>query len=260
MMRRVGALLLAQGLAILIVLPVVALLLLSLARSWTYPQLWPTAWQFDQWRVFGTEGAALAAATLSSISLALGVALLATGAGFFTSYVLTRAHRAWLALALLPFAMPPVIYALSLGQAYAALGLNGHYGGVLLAQLPFAYGYAVLLCRGYWTRPRLALGELAASLGAPPTQVWWRVHRPLASGLLGMCAFQTALMSWCDFALVRIIGAGHVETLSLRVFDYFRSGDLRQAAAAALLMLVPPAVALLANPRLLWPALTAPSP
>ena len=261
-MRRLLVPTLAVALTALIALPFVVLLMQSLARSWSYPALWPQRWQLEQWLVLGAAWPSLAAAAWRSLVLALLVALVATGAGFFTSRALTRSalRQRWLALALLPFAVPPVVYALSLAQAYAALGLNGHYGGVLLAQLPFAYGYAVLLCRGYWTRHSRALDELALSLGARPAQVWWRVHVPLARGLLGVCLFQTALMSWFDFALVRVIGAGHVETLTLKVFDYLGAGDLRQAAAAALLLLGPPCLALLANPRLLWPPVSRAAP
>jgi putative spermidine/putrescine transport system permease protein len=256
-MRHSRAALLANALALLIALPFVVLLLYSLARSWRYPDLWPSAWQFDQWLLFGAQWRSLGAAALRSLSLAVLVALAATSAGFFTSHAVARRvdRHGWLALGLLLFAVPPVIYALSIGQAYAALDLNGRYGGVLLAQLPFAYAYAVLICRGYWTRPTRELGELAVALGARPAQVWWRVHAPLARGLLGVCLFQTALVSWFDFALVRIIGAGHVETLTLEVFDYLGAGDLRQAAAAALLLLLPPCLALVLEPRLLWPPL-----
>ncbi len=256
-MRKSLTSLLAYALALGIVLPFALLLMLSLTRSWRYPALWPHDWQFDQWRVFSAQWTALSAAALRSVSLALLVAVSATTTGFLTSHALAQRHHehAWLALALLPFAVPPVIYALSLGQAYAALDLNGCYSGVLFAQLPFAYAYAVLICRAYWTRNTRELGDLARTLGASPVQVWWRIHAPLARGLLGVCLFQTALLSWFDFALVRIIGAGHVETLTLVVFDYLGAGDLRQASAAALLLLAPPCLALLIHPRLLWPPL-----
>jgi putative spermidine/putrescine transport system permease protein len=249
--------LVAHGLGAMLVLPLLLLLVLSLARVWRYPTLWPDSWQFDQWRLLFAHGSVLLNAALRSLLLALAVALVATGAGFVTSRVLARSacSAPWLALALLPAAIPPVIYALSLGQVYAALGLSGSYAGVLLAQMPFAYAYAVLLCRGYWTHDTLALGALAHALGARPAQIAWRVHGPLARGLLAVCLFQTALISWFDFALVRFIGAGQVETLALRVFDYLGAGDLRQASAAALLLLAPPCTALLVNPRLLWPAL-----
>lgn len=247
----------AHAAALLLMLPFLLLVLWSFARSWRYPALWPSAWQFGQWQVLGEQGAELGRAALCSLSLAITVAVLATVAGFFTSHALAR-HRhgaRWTGLALLPFAMPPVIYALCLGQAYAALDLGGRYAGVLLAQWPFAYAYGVLLCRTYWTRDSLKLGELAMALGARPAQLWWRVHGPLARGILAMCLFQTALLSWFDFALVRMIGAGHVETLTLKVFDYLGAGDLRQAAAAAVLLLAPPCLALLLRPRWLWPAL-----
>ncbi len=258
-MRRLLLPVLAAILTVLIALPLAVLLIESLARSWRYPALWPQTWQFDQWLVLGTSWPTLGAAASRSLTLALLVAMTATAAGFFTSHALSQgAHRQhWWALALLPFAVSPVIYALSLAQAYAALDLSGRYIGVMLAQLPIAYGYAVLLCRGYWTHHSRELGELALSLGARPAQVWWRVHLPMARGLLGVCLFQTALMSWFDFALVRIIGAGHVETLTLQVFDYLGAGDLRQAAAAALLLLGPPCLALLINPRLLWPPIVS---
>ncbi len=255
-MSRIGAKLLAALLVLLITLPFVLLILLSLTRDWRYPALWPQVWQTDQWLVFDEQWRSLLAITLQSSLLATVVAVLATTAGFFTSHAiaLQRNARHWLALALLPFAVPPVVYALCLGQGFAALDLSGHYFGVVLAQWPFAYAYAVLLSHPYWTRYNLALHELAHSLGARPGQIWWRVHLPLARGVLGICLFQTALMSWFDFALVRMVGAGRVETLTLRVFDYLGAGDLRQAAAAALLLIAPPALALMLNPHLLIPA------
>ena len=245
-----------RALVVLIGLPFALLVMLSLARSWRYPALWPSAWQFDQWRAVGAAWPALVTTVLRSALLAISVGLLATAAGFLTSRVIAarRNTRAWLALGVLPFAISPVVYALCLGQAFAWLDLSGHMLGVLLAQLPFAYANAVLLCHGYWTRHSRELGELAHALGASDTQLWWRVHLPLARGLLGMCLFQTALMSWFDFALVRVIGAGRVQTLTLAVFDYFGSGDLRLAATASVLLILPPVLALLLDPRLLLPA------
>lgn len=244
-------------LTLLLLLPFALLAMLSVARTWRYPALWPSAWQFDAWLTLASHGALLGQAALCSAALALAVGGLATLLGFVTARVLARHARGsqWMALALLPFALPPVVFAIALGQAYGALHLSGKLGGVLLAQLPVATAYAVLLCRGYWTAHQLALGELARSLGARRWQRWSRLHWPLARGLLGICLFQTALMSWFDFALVRMVGAGQVETLTSMVFEYFGAGDLRQASAAALLLLAPPCAALAWRPRLLWPAL-----
>ena len=248
--------LLAVALGALCVAPLAWLVALSLARGWRYPALWPGDWQLAQWRILAGDGRALVLFTAQSLLLALAVGLTATAAGFVTSRALSRgrAARAWLALAGLPFAIAPVVYAASVGQAYNRLGLAGQGVGVYLAQLPFAYGYAVLICQGFWAAHTRALGDLARTLGASSVQRLLRVELPLARGLLGLCLFQTALMSWFDFALVRTIGAGRVQTLTLAVFDYFGAGDLRLASAAALLLIVPPALALAWDPRLLRPA------
>lgn len=247
---------LAALLAALIGLPFAVLLLLSIARDWRYPALWPMAFHTSQWQALGVEWQSLAAATLRSAVIALAVGVCASAAGFFTSQRLEQcAHRArWSALAVLPFAVSPVVLALCLSQTFAWLGLGGHYLGVMLVQFPFAYAYAVLLTLGFWNRHTQEIGELAVALGANNRQVWWRVRLPLARGVLGICLFQTALMSWFDFVLARLIGGGRVDTLPLKVFDYFGAGDLRLAAAAGVVLVAPPACAVLLNPRLMSPA------
>lgn len=248
--------LLATGVGIVVMLPLAWLVSLSLARSWRYPALWPSDWQLTQWQAVVSGRSELVMLTSTSLALALAVGVCATIAGFLTSRALQeRANAArWLAVASLPFAVAPVVYGAVIAQTYNRLGLGGRGIGVFLAQFPFAYGYAVLICHAYWTPHTRAQGELAHGLGATRGQRLRRVDWPLARGLLGLCLFQTALMSWFDFALVRTIGGGRVQTLTLAVFDYFRAGDLRLASASALLLIVPPALALAWNPALLLPA------
>jgi putative spermidine/putrescine transport system permease protein len=251
-----SALALALTLCALLLAPLAWLIALSFTRGWRYPALWPQGWQWDAWLALGAEGRALAGHAGTSLLLALSVGLAATVAGFATSRALRAptAGRGWLALAALPFAVSPVVYGACIGQGYGWLGLRGEMLGVFLAQLPLAYGYAVLLCHGFWTTRNRALLDLSRTLGASSVARLLRVELPLARGLLGLCLFQTALMSWFDFALVRSLGAGRVQTLSLAVFDYFDAGDLRLASASALVLIAPPALALLWNPALLLPA------
>lgn len=255
-MRARPATALAAALGALLLAPFAWLAALSVARTWRYPALWPSAWQWEQWRALGGEAHALASHAGVSLLLALCVGVVATFAGFATSRALRepRSARAWLPVAALPFVLSPVVYGASVSQGYTWLGLGGRGAGVFLAQLPFAYGYAVLVCHGFWTPHTRALLDQARTLGAGPWLRLARVELPLARPLLGLCLFQTALMSWFDFALVRTIGGGRVQTLSLAVFDYFGAGDLRLASASALLLVAPPALALLWNPALLLPA------
>jgi putative spermidine/putrescine transport system permease protein len=54
------------------------------------------------------------------------------------------------------------------------------------------------------------------------------------------------LVSWSQVALTLLIGGGRVRTLPLELFGYLRSGQERYAATGALLLTVPPLVALAA--------------
>ena len=54
------------------------------------------------------------------------------------------------------------------------------------------------------------------------------------------------LVSWSQFALTLLVGGGAVRTLPLEVFAYVRAGEDRAAAVGALLLIVPPALALAA--------------
>ncbi len=61
-------------------------------------------------------------------------------------------------------------------------------------------------------------------------------------------------MSWFDFTLTRVIGAGRVQTLTLAVFDYF-SAEIYDWHVRAPVVVTLPAVALAINPALLRPSL-----
>ena len=73
----------------------------------------------------------------------------------------------------------------------------------------------------------------------------------MALPMLTVCLFQTFLISWFDYPLALLIGSGQVQTLTIRLFEYFNSGDIRLAAGCALLLMAPPLLALLVNHRLL---------
>ncbi len=247
-MRRV----LAGVFSLWLALPLGLLALLSLSRYWTYPSLWPQRLQLSQWRAL-TSGSGIPSAFAHSLLMAVSVGILATALAFVSSRAVAVHRRSdgLVVLAHLPFAVSPVVLGSSLLYAFIRLHLAGHILGVMLAQWLFAYAYAVILLQGLWNARMEALADLATTLGARPAQVWRRVWLPGARGLLGICLFQTCLISWFDYALTTVIGSGQVSTLTTKVFQYFGSGDMRLAAACALLLMLPPLVALGFNRRLL---------
>ena len=245
--------LLAVVYSVVLVAPLPLLVILSLSDGWTWPHLLPPQWQLGLWRVLWSSGQGIVTAVCNSLVIAVIVAMLATSTAFITSRsIATNRQRRWLlAAAHLPFAVSPVVLGVSLLYVFIRLNLADHYAGVVLAQFLFAYAYANILMLGFWDARIAASADLAATLGAGRRAIWLRVLLPQAAGILGVCLFQTFLLSWFDYALVLLIGGGRISTLTLKVFEYFGSGDLRLAAACTLLLMLPPLLALLLNRRLL---------
>jgi putative spermidine/putrescine transport system permease protein len=68
------------------------------------------------------------------------------------------------------------------------------------------------------------------------------LRRPLLEAwLLGF------LVSWAQLPLTLVVGGGLISTLPLEVFAYMQAGQDRYAATGALLLLIPPLIALAAT-------------
>lgn len=232
------------ALAVLWGSPLLLLVILSVSRRWPWPSIGPTAWQWTQWAYFFGGRHALATIFLTSVAISATVAVVSTALAFPTSRAIARHARGtyWLTLAHLPFAISPVVLGVTLLYGFIRLRLAGRAVGVILAQSILAYAYGTILLHGFWSTRIKAFTDLADTLGATRWQRWTRVLMPIARPVLAVCLFQTFLVSWFDFALVLLVGGGHVMTLTMRLYEYVGSGDVRLGATCALLLAIPPLV------------------
>lgn len=238
--------------ALLSLLPFALLVVWSLAESWRFPVLWPDALGLDAWRGVAGGGATLRALGRSAL-LAAGVGVLGTAIALPAGRVLARL-RGWrrhaaAAAAFLPVAAPPIALATGLQLALLRAGVGGTATGVLVAHLVPAAGYLALFWLGVLDAPDAPFGRAeddARTLGASPRQTWTRVVLPMLRVPLVESFALGFLVSWSQFALTLVIGGGAVRTLPLEVFAYVGAGQDRLAAAGALLLGVPPVLALAA--------------
>src|SRR5258708_37058676 len=147
-----------------------------------------------------TDAGSIQDAAWRSRGRAVGVSGLATALGFPSSRELgglrRRGHLP--ALIHLPYALSPVVLGVSLLYVFLKLDLAGHIIGVMLAQLVFAYAYAVILMSGFWNSQTEAIVQVARTLGARPRQLCSRVLAPMATPMLTVWLLQTSLLSWVD--------------------------------------------------------------
>ena len=79
----------------------------------------------------------------------------------------------------------------------------------------------------------------------------WSVTLPLLRPTIVAAALFCFLISWSEYVLTLLVGAGRVQTLPLQLFAAIGGTDTTLAAALALLVVVPPLLAVLACSRVL---------
>ncbi len=233
-------------------LPLLFLLMLSVAEGWVFPQILPKGYGLGAW----TQGLSgdLAPVLGRSLGIALLVATLCTGLATWTGRSLRNSGfgESLLQIAYLPYVFAPVVLAAVLQYFFLRTGLSATLAGVVLAQSLIVYPFATILSYGFWNARLLALENTARTLGAEGWTLWRLVLWPLLRGPLGVVFVQAFLVSWFEYGLTLLIGMGKVQTLPLRVFQYVGEANVYYAAVASVLLVAPPTLLLIVNRRLLF--------
>lgn len=185
------------------------------------------------------------ASTIACVMLGVPMALVLARTEF-------RGQRLLRSLVLLPLVLPPVVGGIALLYTFGRRGLLGETLDVLGLQIAFSTA-AVVIAQTFVALPFLVVslegairtgGEryevVAASLGASPSMVFWRVTLPLvAPGLVSgtVLAFARSLGEFG--ATITFAGSlqGVTRTLSLEIFD-LRETDVDAAVALSLVLVV----------------------
>ena len=191
----------------------------------------------------------------SAASTALCVLL-----GVPMAMVLARSNARLVRLArpliLLPLVLPPVVGGIALLYAFGRLGLIGQYLNAAGIQIAFTTT-AVVLAQTFVSLPFLVIAlegaartagtdyeVVAATLGARPTTVWWRVSLPLlAPGLISgaVLAFARSLGEFGATLTFAGSREGITRTLPLEIYLQ-RESDADAAVALSLLLVAVAAV------------------
>lgn len=160
---------------------------------------------------------------------------------------------------LLPLVLPPVVGGIALLYAFGRLGLLGRHleaGGVhiafttsavVLAQTFVSLPFLVIALEGAARTAGADYEVIAATLGARPTTVWWRVSLPLlAPGLVSgaVLAFARSLGEFGATLTFAGSREGVTRTLPLEIYLQ-REGDADAAVALSVLLVAVAAVVVL---------------
>ncbi|CAJ1503158.1 ABC transporter permease [[Mycobacterium] burgundiense] len=229
---------------VLVVLPLLAM---SLTVDW--PNFWSLVSSESSRTALGLSLRTATASTLACIVLGVPMALvLARGDA--------RVMRWLRPLVLLPLVLPPVVGGIALLYTFGRVGLLGQYLDAAGLRIAFTT-LAVVLAQTFVSLPFLVVSlegaartagtdhELvAATLGAPPSRVWWRVTLPLLlPGLVSgaVLAFARALGEFGATLTFAGSREGVTRTLPLEIYLQ-RETDAESAVALSMLLVAVAAV------------------
>lgn len=243
------------GMIVLVLLPIVPLLLYSVAGPWFYPELVPDEWSLRAWRYVAEPRSMVAKATWTSLVVALTVTLLSVvigvpaGRGLAALPVGARTFMEFLFFA--PIVIPSLAVALGLHVAFVRWGMADSLPGVIVSHLLPTLPYMVLVMASTFAHSHNDLEFQARTLGAGPVRAFLEIGvRAALPGILtgGLFVF---LISWSQYALTLLVGGGRVLTLPLLLFSFASSGDLAITAALSVVFLIPAVIALAVSARFL---------
>ena len=242
--RRVGWV----GLVLVAVLPLAAIAVQAFATRWFFPDVVPAEWTLDAvTRVLSdstTRRAVVDSVVLGMIvtAVSLGLAIPAARALVLGRVVHARAASI---MFLVPTALPPVALAMGLNVMFLRTGLAGSWTAVVLAHLVATVPYAVLIMAAALTRYDLGYERQAGVLGAGAGHILVHVFLPLARPAVLVTAALTFIVSWGQYLLTLLPGAGRLTTVPVLLLAAAGGGNPTAAAALALVAAVPPALAVL---------------
>jgi len=232
------------SLALTLGLPLVLVMLWSVAERWAAPNLLPQSYTSATWLAVlqdeGVLGAALTS-TLIAVLVTACTAVLAWPTAWAMAKFPLRHKRAIEIFVLAPVIVPGIVVAVGVGQVFLLMGIAYTVPGVVLVQMVGTLPLMIrLLVASFETLPD-ELIHAARSLGASPLRALWHVALPLCvPGLLAGCLL-SFVGSFEEFDKTFLVGAPVVQTLPVMLYHYLDPYSLQfpLAAVVALILLLP---------------------
>jgi putative spermidine/putrescine transport system permease protein len=255
----------------LLVLPVITFLLNAFAFRWFYPQFIPAEWSLQAWerlQLIPPEGERtmqnwLALLSSSDVIDALLTSLIIGGSVTLFSVIIGlpaaralglhkfRGKRIVEFMILAPTIVPAIAFVLGLNINFIRWELSGSIFGVMLVHLVPVMPYVVLTLSGVFANYNPDFEDQARTLGAGPIRTFWHVTLPAIFPGIVVAALFAFLVSWSQYLLTFLIGAGRVITLPILLFASASGGNNAVIAVMSLIFIAPAILTLLVTSRYL---------
>lgn len=219
--------------------PILVMMAMSFNRSRTnqFPFVFDLIWFREL-----AQNDRLITATINSVELAVSTALVATTLGLMAALALNRQRfrgRVLLqAMLIPPITIPWLILAVSLLIMFFWLGIERSALTLFFGHVTLQLPYAVLVIGARVASIDLSFEEAAASLGATPLRVFFRVTLPMIMpGVLAAFVFAFAI-SFDNFVISYFLAPPGIPTLPVEIYTAIRTGFTPEVNAVSTIVFV----------------------
>jgi len=232
----------------LLLTPLLAFLFNAFSFRWFYPQLFPDELSLRAWQSTFSANSKVPEALMNSTILALGVTISSVMIGLPAARALGlysfRGKRVIEFLIISPTIVPGIAVAMGLNINFIRWGLSGNLLGVGLVHLVPVMPYVVLTLSGVFANYNPEFEQQARSLGAGTLRTFWHVTLPAVFPGIVVASLFAYLISWSQYILTFLVGAGQVITMPVLLFS-IASGTNNALTAAMSLVFVAPSILIL---------------
>lgn len=232
------------SLSLFLVLPLLPLLLWSLANRWQYPHTLPQQIGLDGWRNFLANGGVSAIA--HSILIGTLVTLLVIPTSFMAAQAITKS-RTWAmklveVILFIPVFLPPFVLVMGVTTASITVGAIPLVAVVVTLGV-LAMPYSTFIFRSAFLNYDSAWEEEGKLLGASKPSILLRVRVRMLQNSLFAAVIVTFLIGWSDYIVTLTVGGGQVLSLPLLIGSSASApGNDSSLAAMALVSIFFPVV------------------
>ena len=242
-------------LILLLLTPLIAFFFNAFSFRWFYPQLFPQELSLRAWESIVASNSRVPEALLNSTILAVGVTLSSVVIGLPAARALGlhsfRGKRVIEFLIISPTIVPGIAVAMGLNINFIRWGLSGNILGVGLVHLVPVMPYVVLTLSGVFANYNPEFEQQARSLGAGAIATFWYVTLPAVFPGIVVASLFAYLISWSQYILTFLIGAGQVITMPVLLFSTASGNNNALTAAMSLVFMAPSILILILTARYL---------
>ncbi len=239
----------------LLLTPLIAFFFNAFSFRWFYPQLFPNELSLRAWESIFSTNSKVSVALLNSTILAVGVTFSSLVIGLPAARALGlykfRGKRIVEFLIISPTIVPGIAVAMGLNINFIRWGLSGNLLGVGLVHLVPVMPYVVLTLSGVFANYDPEYEQQARSLGAGALATFWYVTLPAIFPGIVVASLFAYLISWSQYILTFLIGAGQVITMPVLLFSTASGSNNALTAAMSLVFVAPSILILILTARFL---------